>query len=127
LSSIVTASGDLATASRFYEDVFGLKQLGDHELPEVGARSASFAIGNDVPFVIEVWQPTQDGTPLADYVAKFGGGIYAVNFKVESVEAARGYLKSKGLRLVGDSERRVVIEPSDTGGTTFMMVEQEPA
>ena len=127
LSSIVTACGNLETASRFYEDVFGLKQLGDHELPEVGARSASFAIGNDVPFVIEVWQPTQDGTPLADYVAKFGGGIYAVNFKVESVEAARGYLKSKGLRLVGDSERRLVIEPSDTGGTTFMMVEQELA
>jgi catechol 2,3-dioxygenase-like lactoylglutathione lyase family enzyme len=127
LSSIVTATDNLAAASRFYTDVFGLQQLGDHEVPDVGARSASFAIGNKVPFVIEVWQPTQDRTPLAGYVAKFGGGIYAVNFKVGSVKAATGYLKSKGLRLVGDSESRVVIDPSDTGGTTFMMVEQELA
>jgi hypothetical protein len=74
-----------------------------------------------------VWQPTQDGTPLAEYVAKFGGGIYAVNFKVESLGAAAGYLKSKGLRLVGDSERRVVVDPNDTFGTTFMMVEQQLA
>ena len=56
-----------------------------------------------------------------------GGGIYALSFKVASLEAARGYLESKGLRIAGDSERRVVIEPNDTGGSTFMMVEQELA
>jgi methylmalonyl-CoA/ethylmalonyl-CoA epimerase len=125
LSSIVTATDDLGTASRFYTEVFGLQQLGAHDVPEVGARAASFAIGDKVPFVIEVWQPTQDGTPLAEYVAKYCGGIYAVNFKVESLSAATAYLKSKGLPLVGDSERRVVIDPRGTFGATFMMVEQE--
>jgi catechol 2,3-dioxygenase-like lactoylglutathione lyase family enzyme len=123
LSSIVTATDNLATASRFYKNIFGLQQIGDHELPDVGARAASFAIGSKIPFVIEVWEPTEDGTPLADYVATFGGGIYAVNFKVKSLEAAKDYLTSKGLRLVGDSKRRVVIDPPDTFGTTFMMVE----
>jgi len=127
LSSVVTASDDLATASRFYKTVFGLEQLGEHELPDVGAKAASFVIGNKVPFVIEVWEPTEDGTPLAEYVSKFDGGIYAVNFKVESLDAAKAYLKSKELRLVGDSERRVVVDPRDTFGTTFMMVEQELA
>jgi methylmalonyl-CoA/ethylmalonyl-CoA epimerase len=127
LGSIVTATDDLATASRFYTEVFGLQQLGAHEVPDVGARSESFAIGNAVPFVIEVWQPAEGGTPLAEYVAKFGGGIYAVNFKVKSLEGAAAYLKAKGLRLVGESECRLVIEPSDTGGSTFMMVEQELA
>jgi catechol 2,3-dioxygenase-like lactoylglutathione lyase family enzyme len=127
LSSVVTATDDLAAATRFYKGVFGLQQLGGHQLPEVGASSASFAIGSEAPFVIEVWQPSEDGTPLAEYVAKFGGGIYALSFKVASLEAARGYLESKGLRIAGDSERRVVIEPNDTGGSTFMMVEQELA
>jgi catechol 2,3-dioxygenase-like lactoylglutathione lyase family enzyme len=127
LSSIVTATDDLATASRFYEGVFGLQELGDREVPEAGARAASFAIGNEVPFAIEVWQPTKAGTPLAEYTAKFGGGIYAVNFMVESLSAATSYLQSKGLRLVGDSERRVIIDPSDTFGATFMMVEHELA
>jgi catechol 2,3-dioxygenase-like lactoylglutathione lyase family enzyme len=127
LSSIVTVTANLATASSFYKDVFGLEQLGERELPEVGARAASFVIGTKVPFVIEVWEPTEDGTPLAEYVAKFDGGIYAVNFKVESLTTAADYLKSKGLRLVGDSERRLIIEPSETFGTTFMMVDQDPA
>jgi catechol 2,3-dioxygenase-like lactoylglutathione lyase family enzyme len=127
LASIVTATDDLAAASRFYTDVFGLEQVADRELPDVGARAAAFAIGNTIPFVIEVWQPRQDGTALAEYVATYGGGIYAVNFKVTSLDAAAGYLKSKGLRLVGGSEGRVVIDPSDTFGTTFMMVEQGPA
>jgi methylmalonyl-CoA/ethylmalonyl-CoA epimerase len=124
LGSIVTATDDLDTASRFYREVFGLQQLGDQKLPEVGTRAASFVIGNKVPFVLEVWQPTEDGTPLAEYVASFGGGIYAVNFKVESLDAAADYLKSMGLRLVESSEPRVVIDPSDTFGATFMMVEQ---
>jgi hypothetical protein len=127
LSSIVTATDNLATASSFYKVVFGLEQLGEREVPEVGARAASFLIGNTIPFVIEVWQPTEDGTPLAEYVATFGGGIYAVNFKVASLETAANYLISKGLRLSADSERRVVIDPSETFGTTFMMVDQELA
>jgi hypothetical protein len=127
LGSIVTAADDLTTAARFYAEVFGLEQLGEDDLPDVGARSASFAIGSKAPFVIDVWTPTRGGTALADYVAKFGGGIYAVNFKVGSLTAAAEYLKSKGLRLAGESERRVVIEPADTGGSTFMMVEQDRA
>jgi methylmalonyl-CoA/ethylmalonyl-CoA epimerase len=125
LGSIVTATNDLDTASRFYKEVFGLQQLGDEKLPDVGARSASFVMGNKVPFVLEVWQPTEDGTPLAEYVTKYGGGIYAVNLKVQSLKAAADYLKSAGLRLVGDPEARVVIDPSDMFGTTFMMVEKE--
>jgi catechol 2,3-dioxygenase-like lactoylglutathione lyase family enzyme len=127
LSSIVTATDDLAAASCFYRDIFGLQQLGDRRVPEAGARAVSFAIGNKAPFVIEAWQPVVDGTPLADYLATYGGGIYAVNFKVESLSTAASYLRSKGLRLVGDSECRVVIDPSDTFGPTFMMVEQELA
>jgi catechol 2,3-dioxygenase-like lactoylglutathione lyase family enzyme len=125
LGSIVTATEDLATASRFYKEVFGLHQLADQKLPQVGARAASFVIGDRVPFVFEVWEPTEDGTPLAEYVAKYGGGIYAVNFKVQSLGAAADYLESAGLRLVGGFESRVVIDPSDTFGATFMMIEHE--
>ncbi|MBO0728533.1 MAG: hypothetical protein J2P57_04690, partial [Acidimicrobiaceae bacterium] len=103
----------------------GLEQLGDHKVPEVGARAATFAIGSRSPFVIEVWQPTEDGTPLAEYVSTYGGGIYAVNFKVRSLQGAANYLKSKGLRLVENSDRRVTIDPDDTFGPMFTMVEQE--
>jgi catechol 2,3-dioxygenase-like lactoylglutathione lyase family enzyme len=126
LGSIVTVSDNLESASRFYKDVFGLRHLADYKVPEAGVTAASFAIGSDVPFVIEVWQPAEDGTPVADYVSKFGGGIFGVNFKVDSLSTAAEFLEGQGLRLVGDSERRVVIDPRDSYGVTFMMVEQEP-
>jgi len=127
LGSIVTATDDIAAATRFYTDVFGLEQVGDRDLGDVGARAASFAVGDKAPFILDVWQPTRSATPLADYVERFGGGVYAVNFKVGSLTAAATYLQSKGLRLVDAMEDRVVIDPRDTFGPTFMMVEQELA
>lgn len=125
IASIGMATNDLAKASRFYKEVFGLQPLGQGEIPEEGAKSAAFRIGNKVPFVIEALEPAGKGTPLADYVSKYGGGIYSISFKVKSVKAAADYLKSKGLRLVGDSKRRVTIDPRDAFGVTFSMVEQE--
>jgi len=127
LDSIATASNDLAKASRFYKEVFGLQQLGQREVAEVGATAAAFRIGSKSPFAIEVWQPAGKGTPLAEYVGKYSGGIFAVNFKVKSLDAAAGYLKSKGLRLLGDSKRRLIIDPRDTFGVTYTMVERELA
>jgi methylmalonyl-CoA/ethylmalonyl-CoA epimerase len=125
LASIGTATGDLARASRFYKEVFGLKSLGQREIAEEGAKSEAFRIGSKSPFVIEAMEPAGKGTPLFEYVSKYGGGIYSVSFKVKSLKAAADYLKAKGLRLVGDSKRRVTIDPRDAFGVTFTMVEQE--
>jgi methylmalonyl-CoA/ethylmalonyl-CoA epimerase len=127
LASVATAIDDLGRATRFYKESFGLEQLGQGEVPEMGAKAAAFRIGNKSPFVIEVWEPAGKGSPLADFVSQHGGGIYAVNFKVKSLSKAAEYLKSKGLRLVGDSKRRVIIDPRDAFGVTFTMVEQAPS
>jgi methylmalonyl-CoA/ethylmalonyl-CoA epimerase len=125
LASIATVTPDLGKATRFYKETFGLEDLGRREVPEEGVKAAAFRIGSKKPFVIEVWQPEAKGTPAAEYVSKYGGGIYAVNFKVKSLSKAADYLKSKGLRLVGDLKRRVTIDPRDAFGVTLSMVEQD--
>ncbi len=125
LASIATVTDDLGKATRFYKETFGLEDLGRREVPEEGVKAAAFRIGNKKPFVIEVWEPAGKGTPAADYVSKYGGGIYAINFKVKSLSKAADYLKSKGLRLVGDARRRVTIDPRDAFGVTISMVEHE--
>ncbi|HEV3111839.1 MAG TPA: VOC family protein [Candidatus Binataceae bacterium] len=127
VASIATATDDLGKATRFYKETFGLQDLGRREVPEESAKAAAFRIGSKSPFVIEVWEPAGKGTPLAEYVAKYGGGIYAVNFKVKSLGAASEYLKSKKLRLIGDSKRRITIDPRDAFGVTYTMVEQDLA
>ena len=75
--------------------------------------------------MLEVMEPAGKGTPLAEYVGKFGGGIYSVNFKVKSLGNAADYLKSKGLRLVGEPKRRFSIDPRDSFGVTFTMVDRD--
>jgi len=125
LASIGTATGDLAKATKFYKEVFGWQYLGQAEIPEEAATAAGFKLGSKRPFVVEVLAPAGKGTPLADYVAKFGGGIYSVSFKVKSLGKAADYLKSKGMRLVGDAKRRFSIDPRDAYGVTFSFVERD--
>jgi catechol 2,3-dioxygenase-like lactoylglutathione lyase family enzyme len=125
LASVATATADLAKASKFYGEVFEFNSLGQRDLPEEGAKVAAFKTGSKVPFVIEVMEPAGKGTPLSDYVAKYGGGLYSVNFKVKSLGKAAEYLKSKGLRLVGDEKRRFNIDPRDCFGVTFTFVDQD--
>lgn len=126
LASIATATGDLAKATKFYKDAFEWQYLGQTEIPEEGATAAGFKLGSKRPFVIEVLAPSGKGTALADYVGKYGGGIYSVNFKVKSLSAAADYLKSKKLRLVNESKRRFSIDPRDAYGVTFSFVEKDP-
>jgi methylmalonyl-CoA/ethylmalonyl-CoA epimerase len=125
IASIATATDDLAKATKFYREAWGLDYLGQREVPEESAMAAAFKIGSKSPFVLEVMAPAGKGTPLSDYVAKHGGGIYSVNFKVKSLAGAADYLKSKGLRLVGEPKRRFSIDPRDSFGVTFTMVDRD--
>ena len=54
LDSIATATNDMGKAASFYKEVFGLQQLAQREVPEVGAAAAAFRLGTKSPFVIEV-------------------------------------------------------------------------
>jgi len=101
--------GRLGEGKTFYREVFEFESLGERDVESEGARSAAFRVGD---FALEVMQPVNTGTPLADFVASHGGGVYSLNFKVKSVPKAAEYLKSKSLRLIGDHNRRFSIDPA---------------
>jgi 4-hydroxyphenylpyruvate dioxygenase-like putative hemolysin len=122
LSSVATATDNLETAKKFYREVFEFELLGEKTLEIEGARVAAFRVGD---FVLEVMQPATRGTPLADFVALHGGGVFSVNFKVKSVPKAADYLKSKNLRTTGDPNRRLSIDPRDSFGGRFTFVNEE--
>ena len=85
------------------------------------AKAAAFRVGD---FVLEVMQPMTRSTPLADFVASYGGGVYSVNFKVKSVPKAAEYLKSKNLHLIGDTQRRFSIDPRESFGGRFTFLSE---
>jgi methylmalonyl-CoA/ethylmalonyl-CoA epimerase len=122
LSSVATATDNLEKAAKFYREVFEFEALGERTLESEGAKVAAFRVGD---FVLEVMQPVGKGTPLADFVANNGAGVYSVNFKVKSTQKAAEYLKSKNLRLIGDQQRRFSIDPRDSFGGRFTFLSEE--
>jgi methylmalonyl-CoA/ethylmalonyl-CoA epimerase len=122
LSSIEVAIGDLESAKKFYREVFEFEPIHEGTLEAEGARVAAFFAGD---FVFEVLQPLAKGTPVADLIAKRGGGIYALSFKVKSPARAADYLKSKKLRLLGDPNRRFSIDPRDAFGARYTFLGEE--
>ena len=122
LSSVATATDNLEAAKKFYSEVFEFEPLGERNLESEGAKAAAFRVGD---FVLEVMQPVTKDTPLADFVASHGGGVYSLNFKVKSLAAAADYLKSKNLRLIGDPNRRFSIDPRDSFGGRFTFLSEE--
>lgn len=123
LSSVATATGDLKSAKTFYREVFEFELLGERDVESEGARTAAFRVGD---FVLEVMQPDGKGTPLADFVSGYGGGVFSVNFQVKSAPKAADYLRSRNLRLIGDPQRRFSIDPRDSFGARFTFVSEEP-
>ncbi len=122
LSSVGTATDDLERAKTFYREVFEFEPLGEGDVEAEGARAAAFWVGD---FVLEVMQPVAKGTPLADFVSSYGGGVYSLNFKVKSTPKAAEYLRSKNLHLTGDPQRRFSIDPRDSYGARFTFLSED--
>jgi 4-hydroxyphenylpyruvate dioxygenase-like putative hemolysin len=121
LYSVATATDNLEAAKKFYREIFEFESHGERSLESEGAKVAAFWVGD---FVLEVMQPISTGTPLADFVSSYGGGVYSVNFKVKSVPKAADYLRSKNLRLIGDPMRRFSIDPRDSFGGRFTFLSE---
>jgi catechol 2,3-dioxygenase-like lactoylglutathione lyase family enzyme len=126
LSAIVTATDDLARASTFYTEVLGLAPLGQRETVELGAKVGAFRIGAEKPFVIEAWEPSDSRSPVGQYLAEFGGGIYALDFRTGSVDAVVHHLEAMGVRHRRDGPHRVTIDPIDSFGVTLSFVDESP-
>ena len=122
LSSISSVVRDLDEAAILYGDAFGFQPLGQRDLEGEGARVAAYWAGESI---FELMQPTTRRTPLDDCLRLRGEGWYAVNFKVKSAKKAAAYLKSHGLRLIGDEQSRFIIDPQDTFDAVYGFTQDE--
>jgi len=82
---------------------------------------------------IELVEPASADSPVSNFVAKRGGGLHHLAYKVASVERALEVLKRAGLRLIDERPRpgahgtRIAfVHPSAANGVLTELVE-EPA
>ena len=87
----------LAEAYRFYRDVLGLPLLREAEIAEQGVRAALLAAGESE---IELLEPLGPATPVGRFLAKRGGGLHHLCFRVvdeAAVDRAARELREAGV------------------------------
>jgi methylmalonyl-CoA/ethylmalonyl-CoA epimerase len=133
------APKDFDASKRFFCEILGLSSLGEEvvleqrTLTHMIRSSEEPALPNAEPR-LELLAPQDgsQGSPIAQFLEKKGSGIHHVALRVDHVERAIAFLKSKGVRMVDDAPRDgahhtkiAFVHPQSTGGILVELVEEQ--
>jgi methylmalonyl-CoA/ethylmalonyl-CoA epimerase len=98
------------------------------DLPEHGVRVVFVTLPNTK---VELLEPLGEGSPIAGFLERTGGGIHHVCYEVEDLRAARDRLVAGGARVLGGGEPRIgahgkpvlFLHPKDWDGTLVELEE----
>lgn len=118
----------LAEARKTYVDVLGMS-AGEPEY--VADQKVNVLVCFAGLQRIELVEPAASDSPVSAFLAKRGGGLHHLAYRVENVERALARLKSAGLRLIDERPRpgahgtRIAfVHPSATNGVLTELVEE---
>ena len=122
LNHLAIAVVDLAAETARYRDVLGATVSQPRELPAHGVTVVFVELPNTK---IELLAPLGEGSPIAAFLAKTGGGMHHVCYEVDDIRAARDRLIASGARILGDGEPKLgahgrpvlFLHPKDFAGT----------
>ena len=115
---IAIAVHDLQAALDFYRDALGLEVTERREVTEEGVEIAFLPAGEGE---IELLQPLNEASSVAQFLEKRGEGLHHVCLAVQDVEAAMERLRAAGARLLSE-EPRVNVH-----GTRYVFVHPKSA
>jgi len=124
----------LAEARKTYVDVLGMTAGEPEHVPDQKVNVLVCHAGTQR---IELVEPAAPDSPVTGFLAKRGGGLHHLAYRVASVERALAVLKAAGLRLIDERPRpgahgtRIAfLHPSAANGVLTELVEdphgQEP-
>jgi methylmalonyl-CoA epimerase len=126
LDHIGIAVKSLAAAKSVYEKL-GLQIADEEVVPDEKVRVVMVPVDNTR---IELLEATSDDSPIANFIAKRGGGLHHICLRVPDLRAAVEKLKSDDVRLVSDEiktgaggHQYVFVHPQSTGGVLVELVE----
>ena len=104
LNHVAVAVRDLAAAARRYREALGAEVGEPQDLPEHGVRVVFVTLPNTK---VELLEPLGEGSPVAAFLDRTGGGIHHLCYEVEDLLAARDRLVAAGARVLGGGEPRI--------------------
>ncbi|MFZ0888963.1 MAG: VOC family protein [Candidatus Binataceae bacterium] len=107
---------DLAAAATTISEILDARQVRHDEVEPLRARRLTMRAGGAF---IEILEPREPG-PVADFVQRWGGGLFAAGFSVPDLNRAAERLESARARFE-DSGGQLFVEPSATFGMRVVL------
>jgi methylmalonyl-CoA epimerase len=128
IDHVVIAVQDLEAAVETYQHNFGLEQVSRGEVPSLGIRNAFLQIGEAQ---LELITPLSEQGPVADFLARHGGGLYLLALEVDNLDDAITTLQNQGARVnvaTGSTGQRLAfVSPRATHGVLLQLLERRSA
>jgi catechol 2,3-dioxygenase-like lactoylglutathione lyase family enzyme len=122
-SHFTLATRDLDHARKIYVDVIGGKVIHEGQNDLLKTRSIYVAVGHDD--IVELAQPLESATPIADYVDTNHHGLFSVSLQVEDLGAATRYLTSKAIAARAQDSETFLSDPATTHGVHWAFTTAE--
>ena len=128
---VAIAVANLDRACEFWQDVMGARIEGRRVVP--GEKTEVAFVNLDAGTRLELLAPTEDNSPVARFLARYGPGMHHISFEVDNIEERLQYLEEHGIKLVdrtpraGAEDNRIAfLHPSSTLGTLIELSEGAP-
>ncbi len=113
-SHATISTRDLPRALEFYVGVLQGRLVHEGEVACNRSTSAFVLVGDDL--MIELAQPVDESSPVAQDMERYHESIYAVTYKVQDVAQAEEYLTRKGVKFSSNDGATLVTDPATTHG-----------
>ena len=125
IDHVAIAVPDLEAAVATYHKNFGLTKISGGDVPSLGIRNAFLQIGEAQ---IELITPLTEQGPVAEFLARRGGGMYLLSLEVDNLDEAIATLQQNGVRVnisTGSGDRRLAfVSPKATHGVLLQLLER---
>jgi methylmalonyl-CoA/ethylmalonyl-CoA epimerase len=123
LDHLVIAVKDLEGAVATYQKNFGLAREEARDVPALGIRNTFMPIGDAK---IEFVTPLGDNSPIAQFLAKNGEGMYLLSLDVDYLPGAVAALADKGIKTnpvkTSDGNDLAFVSPKHTHGVLLQLL-----
>jgi hypothetical protein len=113
-SHATVSTRNLDQARDLYVSLLNGKLIHEGDVGHSQATSAFVLVGDDL--MVELTQPLEDSSPVAQDLERNHEGLYSVTYKVRDLAQAEEYLTRKGVKSVFNDGTTLVTDPTTTFG-----------
>jgi len=128
IDHVAIAVNDIEAAIAYYADTFGATVDHREKVESDGVEEALLKVADSY---IQLLTPTNDGSPVAKYLASKGEGLHHVGYRVADCAEALQSVKDHGGRVIDEAPRPgsrgttvAFIHPKGGFGTLIELVQE---